>query len=99
VQPDAVAGILKAISGLQSSIERIETELRSPEHSIVRRESTGEHLERLQKELTRLLENIRNIQILRSDAELSHLRREQARLVFTIESLRRGERCDDSYLT
>jgi len=109
--PDSmVHEILSAIELLRGAVERIDERMRTAGPLVVPRESAVEEVQRLERELAVLLEEIACVQRLASirsadpaqgphSDELSRLRREQARLVYRIDEIKRGAPNEERFLS
>ncbi len=110
VPESMVQEILTALQLLRGAVERIDEHLRVVEAAVPLKESPAEEVLRLERELGVLLEEIACVQRLASTAggdvspsphadELARLRKEQARLVFRIDELRKGSPNEERFLS
>lgn len=109
--PEAmVHEILGALQLLRGAVERIDEHIRVVEAASGQKENPSEEAQRLELELMLLLEEIGRVQRLATaggaDAgaapvgdELARMRREQARLVFRIDELKKGDPNEERFLS
>jgi len=109
--PDSmVHEILTALELLRGAVERIDERMRAAGLPAAPTESPAEEAQRLERELAVLLEEIACVQRLASTCgadplqgphadELARLRREQARLVFRIDEIRKGAPNEERFLS
>jgi hypothetical protein len=109
--PESLAHqLLSALQLLGGAVANIDERMRALEVLAGKKETPAEEGQRLERELTALLEEIGRLLRLAASAraditagplaeELARLRREQARLVYRIDELKKGSPSEERFLT